>query len=494
MQDHLYPYQKAVIEKVRQAFIDGHKSVLLYSPCGGGKTEMALSFLDATSKKNKRSAMVLDRIVLIDQTSKRMDKYKMPHGIMQSGSWRWRPNELIQVCSAQTLEAKGSFPDSSLLIVDECHSQRSDTTAMIKNNPHVRVIGLSGSPFTKGLASTYSVVISSITISELVDGGYLCPLRVFIAKEIDMTGAKKVAGEWSQKEATDRGIKVTGDIVSEWVKKTHEIYGGPRKTVVFCAGVAHGEDLSRKFADAGYNFVSISYKDDAEYKQDVIDDFSQPDTAIHGLIATDILTKGFDNAAIEIMVSARPFSKSFSSHIQQLGRGMRAHPSKTFCTLLDHSGNFLRFRDDWEKLYAEGVSELVEGSEKPKKEPTDNEKEAAKCPKCNVVWSGGDTCLNCGHVRTKRNDVVAIPGEMVEIGSSKRKEEKFSAEYKSNFYAQLLGDCQIRGHKPGKAYYGYIEKFGVGPSMAKPKPIHPGPEVLGWIKSQQIRKAKAASK
>jgi hypothetical protein len=111
------------------------------------------------------------------------------------------------------------------------------------------------------------------------------------------------------------------------------------------------------------------------------------------------------------------------------------------------------------------------------------------------MWAGGLVCLHCGHERTKRNEVVNVAGEMVELGTSKRvKKEAFTAEFKADFYAQLLGHCQARGYKPGMAYYAYIMKFGVGPSMAKPEPIPPGPEVLGWIKSQQIRKAKGAAK
>ena len=185
---------------------------------------------------------------------------------------------------------------------------------------------------------------------QLVAQKVLCPLRVFIAKEIDMTGAKKVAGEWSQAEATERGMKITGDIVSEWIKKTHEIFGKPRKTIIFCSGVAHGADLSKKFAERGYNFVSISYKDDDDFKRDAIEDFSKPDTEIHGLIATDILTKGFDVPDVMIGVSARPFRKSLSSHVQQMGRVMRGHPDKEFAVWLDHAGNYLRFREDWDEV------------------------------------------------------------------------------------------------------------------------------------------------
>ena len=147
-------------------------------------------------------------------------------------------------------------------------------------------------PVSKDEADIYTNVIGAQPMSNLVEDGWVVPMKVYIAKEIDMTGAKKVAGEWSQAEATERGMKIVGNIVEEWTKKTYEIFGEPRKTIVFCAGVEHGRELVKQFAAAGYNFVSISYKEDDEFKRQTIEDFSKPDTTIHGLIATDILTRG----------------------------------------------------------------------------------------------------------------------------------------------------------------------------------------------------------
>ena len=56
--------------------------------------------------------------------------------------------------------------------------------------------------------------------------------------------------------------------------------------------------------------------------------------------------------------------------------------------------------------------------------------------------------------------------------------------------AQLIGWTLEKNKKPGLAYYKYQEKFGVAPSMAKPAPMPPGPEVCQWIKSRQIAYAK----
>ena len=490
----LRQYQHSSLEKLRQGFLAGHRCQLLYAPTGSGKTETAISLLTATAEKNNHVAMVMDRRVLCNQTSERLEKYRISHGVLMAEHWRYRPSEKIQICSAQTLEARGSFPGLKLMIIDECHSTRSSIKEFIENNPSVKVIGLSASPFTKGLGSIYSNVVNATTTRELVDSGMLAPLRVYIAKEIDMQGAKKVAGEWSQKDATDRGIKITGDIVSEWVKKTNEIFGAPRKTICFCAGVAHGEDLSRKFAEAGYNFVSISYKDDDEYKADAIAEFAKPDSSIHGLIATDILTKGFDCPDVMIGISARPFTKSFSSHVQQMGRVMRASEGKDFAVWLDHSGNYLRFRDQWDELYGSGVSELHEGGdEKQKPEPSDKEKERAKCPKCGAIWPlNSDICTHCGMVRVRKNDVVELAGEMLELTGQPAKKEKFSSEYKEKFYQGLMGYCRQKGYKEGWAYHQYIEKFKVAPAWKKQFGV-PDADVMGWVKMQAIRRMKKAA-
>jgi DNA repair protein RadD len=477
----LRDYQEKALADLRAGFAEGKRAQVLVSPTGSGKTEMAIALMAATKTKGNKAAMLLDRIVLCDQTSKRLERYNIEHGVMQSGHWRYRPYENIQVCSAQTLERRGSFPGLNLLIVDECHATREQTVEFIKNNPDVRVVGLTATPFTKGLGKIYDNIVSPVTTKELVERQMLVPLRVFIAKEIDMTGAKKVAGEWSQLEATTRGMKITGDVVSEWVAKTHEIFGEPRKTIVFSAGVDHGADLARKFQERGYNFISLSYKDDEEWKKKIIEDFSKPDTEIQGLIATDILTKGFDVPDVMIGVSARPFSKSLSSHIQQMGRVMRGCEGKQFALWLDHSGNYLRFREDWDEVYEDGVSKLDEGKEKAKKEPTEREKKESKCPACHALWAGGsDTCYNCGHVRERQNKVSAVAGKMEELAMA-----TMSRESKQEFWSMMQYYVRHEGWSSGRAANTYRDKFGVWPRGLNDSQImQPSPEVKKFIRSK----------
>jgi superfamily II DNA or RNA helicase len=487
----LRPHQQEVVEKLRDGFKAGHMCQLLYAPTGFGKTEVAMAIMKAVAEKYKKCAIVLDRIVLVDQTSRRLDKYGIPHGVMQAGHWRDKPEEHIQVCSSQTLELRKSFPEIDLLIVDECHVTRKGLVKFIKNNPHIRVIGLTATPFTKGLGDIYTHVVGATPTGELIDKGWLVPLKVYVAKEIDMTGIKKRAGEWAAEDVTLQGIKIVGDVVDEWHKKTHAIFGKPVKTIVFSAGVEHSRELVKRFADAGYNFVSISYKEDDQFKKETIEEFSKPDTHIHGLIATDILTRGFDVSDVLIGVSARPFSKSFSSHVQQMGRVMRSHEGKTFGVWLDHSGNFLRFRNDWDKIFYEGVTELKEGGEKAKKEPTIKEKKEAVCPACKVLWTfSGKICGACGFEKKKPTGVDMVNGELLELVANN---QKLMIDNKQ-FYSELLYYCKAKGYKDGWAANKYREKFGVFPRSIPKDIAPPSHSTMKWIQSRNIAYSKSRAK
>jgi superfamily II DNA or RNA helicase len=486
----LRPHQQEVVDKLRDGFKAGHRCQLLYAPTGFGKTEVAMSIMAEVAKGSKKAAMVLDRIVLVDQTSTRLSKYDIPHGVMMSGHWRYRPYENIQVCSAQTLERRKNDMNIDLLMIDECHVQRASTTKWIKDNPTIKVIGLTATPFTKGLGDVYTHVVGAKPTGELIEDKWLTPLRVFIAKEINMTGAKKVAGEWSQDVVTERSMKITGDIVAEWIKQTNRIFGRPKKTVVFCSGVAHGRDLQRQFKEQGYNFVSISYKEDDDFKRESIEEFAKPDSSIHGLIATDILTRGFYVPDVMIGVSARPFSKSFSSHVQQMGRIMRPFEGKQFGVWLDHSGNYLRFRDDWDALFEDGVTELTKDGEKAKKEPTEKEKKEAKCPACGSLWTARDNvCISCGYQRPVKS-VASVAGELQELDGKSGS----PLQDRQQFYSELLHYSRMRGYKDGWVAHKYKDKFGVFPRGVEQKTIPTSSKTFNWIQSQNIKWAKSKSR
>lgn len=490
------PYQAASIEDLRQGFRDGHIRQVLAAPTGSGKSVIMLSMIRSAIEKGKRIMFICERRILVDQFSKHLDEARIDHGVLMAKHWRFRPQELVQVASAQTLERMEAWPHVDIVFIDELHaSMRASIINMIKTRPNLRIIGATATPFHPSIGNHFTKVTSVTTMEQLVQEKFLVPYRVFVAKEIDTKGLKVVAGEWQKDELEKRGQQIVGDVVSDYVRLSNEVFGEYRKTICFSCGIAHGAELATKFNDVGINAVQISSNDNDEYRDDVLKEFAKPDSDIKILISVAILSRGFDQTDVEHVILARPLKKSFSEHVQMVGRGARIHDSKTFCLIQDNSGNWVRFQDDWDALYHEGVKDLKGGQDKKSKpEPTDKEKEAAKCPKCGLLWGGNsDVCSHCGHVRVRRNDVVAVAGEMQEL-SWRTKKDKHTPEYKASFYAQLLGYARDYGQNPGSAYHRYKEKFGVGPSMSKPDPITPGLEVRDWVRSRNIAYVKAKQK
>jgi superfamily II DNA or RNA helicase len=174
-----------------------------------------------------------------------------------------------------------------------------------------------------------------------------------------------------------------------------------------------------------------------------------------------------------------------------MGRVMRPYDGKEFGLWLDHSGNYLRFRDDWDEVYEDGVRTLDNKAEKAKKEPTEREKKESKCPSCSALWSRySDTCTVCGYVRKRRNDVSTIAGEMVELNSS----SKAHKEDKQTFYSELMYIAKDKNYNIHWASHKYREKFGVWPKGLHEGTLFPSQKTLGWIKHKNIAWAKKQNK
>jgi DNA repair protein RadD len=415
----LRPYQGADVESLRDGFRTGHRRQVLVLPTGGGKSECAIHIIKESQKKGKTAWFIVDRISLIDQTSERFSLYGIEHGIIQADHWLTDLTQPVQIASAQTLARRkiGWLPD--LIVVDECHINYASIRALIEQADKSKVLGLTATPFTKGMAGDWEGLVNSITTNQLIGQGFLAPLKIKACIAPDMKGVKKkFTGEYEDEEAGIRGTKIIGDVVQTWIEQTQKHFGGPVKTIVFSPSVAHGAELCRQFAEAGFNFQQISYLDSEDDKRDNIADFRRADTKIDGLVSCAVLTRGFDVPDIRCGISCRPYRKSFSSHIQEMGRVMRIFPGKEFGLWLDHSGNIISFADDTAWLFEYGVDSLETGQTKDTevREPDEKTKEKYFCSQCgSQVPPVAKACPACGYERPHRSSVEVVEGELVDV-------------------------------------------------------------------------------
>lgn len=481
MEISLYDFQSASIDALRTNIVDGRKNLILAAPTGSGKTVCAAYLLDECYKKRgekpKRAVFVADRIALVDQTSAVLDRYGIPHGIIQADHWRQRPWERIQVASAQTLARRGWPQGCDLIIVDEAHTAYAATLKRIAARDCV-TIGLTATPFTKGLGKHYDGVVSVTTTNRLIADGTLSPYRIFAASEPDMKGAKTVAGEWTDAEAEKRSMPIIGDCVAEYLR-----HGDGKKFIAFGVTVAHCEEIQRQFLASGVHCALYTHQTPDSERRLMVQEFRKPDSYIRGLISVAALAKGFDVSDVEVVIMCRPLRSSLAEHIQILGRGLRSHPGKTICTVLDHSGNCVRFWDRMQDFFENGASVLDDGKRKEKKKREAPEKEPRKCPRCHSVHAPRPTCPACGFQYPSTNGVRHQPGELRELSGSGA-----TRDQKQDVYSQLVHMARY-GRKPrsmGWVANTYRERFGVWPRDLSDRPKPPTTEIENWVRSRLI--------
>ena len=186
----------------------------------------------------------------------------------------------------------------------------------------------------------------------------------------------------------------------------------------------------------------------------LVAEFSKPDASLRVLISVEALAKGFDVPDVGCVVDCRPLRKSLSTAIQMWGRGLRSSPAtgKTDCILLDHSGNILRFAEDFEQVFHEGIESLDMGEKldrTPRQEPEDYE--AKGCPSCGHS-PFRKRCMSCGYEKPAPVQENAEAGQMVEIAIGTGKGRKVLANNPAHLWAQLCS--YARAHSaPGKQHW-----------------------------------------
>lgn len=483
----LRPYQEAAFERVRQHLRDGARSVLVNAPTASGKTVLASALMEMTMAKGNRANFVVDRLSLVNQTSETFDRYGLRHGVIQADHPRWEPHWPIQVCSVQTLSRRG-WPSAQLDVIDECHVLHESHKERIASGSTV-VVGLTATPFTRGLGKYFDAVVNVATTRKLIEDGFLSPYRIFSCAEPDMSGVTVMStGEWDSSQASSKALEVVGDVVLEYTK-----HGEDRKFICSAVDTVHVEELARQFMAAGINVATYTYKDRDEDRADTVQEFRRANSAIRGLITVTAASRGFDVPDVSCVIMARPLRKSLAEHIQLFGRGLRISPEtgKQNCVVLDHSGNCARFFQDCEEFFDLGIEELDDGRPKEKAKPREApEKEPMRCPSCRALHAPRPTCPACGHEYPRREAVQHVPGSLKELIAGRH-----SDILSRDIWPQVVGYVMER--KEGdvarrQALAIYKEMTGGWPrtTFENTKPISPSAEVRGRIRYQQIKFAR----
>jgi DNA repair protein RadD len=488
----LRPYQAAAIQALRLGLAGGVSRLMLYSPTGSGKTEVGMSIIKGAVAKGKRVVFLCNRIHLVGQASKRFHRAGIQHGIIQGENTRHIDAQVI-VGSIQTVARRG-MPDCDLIVIDEAHAVAGskDFRSVIIERNMVPVIGLSATPFSKGLGKHYAELggalfeqmVIATSVQQLIEDGFLVDCDIYAPSQPDMTGIKQSKNAFGEMDWSDADVgravdkpALIGDIVSHWFKLSEGL-----PTVCFASNIAHSKHIVESFRAAGVSAEHIDcYTDEAE-RVAILSRIESGETTVISNVG--ILTEGWDFPACRTLILARP-TKSLIRYIQMIGRVLRPHESKDRALVLDHSGTvqLLGFPTD------DLPMELDDGRPKEAKQQKPEEALPKKCQHCHHMKPPKvSVCPKCGFKAAIRAEVETEDGELVLIAKGKKAP---SMQDKQKFYSELLAIKMARGYSDGWLSHKYKTKFGVWPKGMMDYAIEPSPEVVSWVRSQNIRFAKS---
>lgn len=348
----LRPYQQKAIDDLYtwMSKNDGHPCLVL--PTGSGKSHIVAHLCkDAVQNWPDTRILMLTHVKeLIEQNAQKLRQVwpNAPMGIYSAGLGR-RDIDTITFAGIQSVRKKSaSIGHVDLIIVDECHlishkaegGYRTLINDLTEINPHLRVIGLSATPYRLGHGyihhgdGLFDDLIEPVTIAELVTDGYLAKLCSKVTSNtLDVTGVHKRGGEYIEREL--QAAVDTEDNNWTVVKETISLAEDRKAWLFFCAGVDHAYHIRDQLREQGVVAETVTGDTPKAERDAILGAYRRGQ--IKALTNANVLTTGFDYPDIDLIVMLRP-TMSPGLYVQMAGRGMRLKSHTDHCLVLDFAG------------------------------------------------------------------------------------------------------------------------------------------------------------
>jgi superfamily II DNA or RNA helicase len=482
-------YQTTAVDAVCNAIDAGQRRILLQLPTGGGKTRIAAELIKQEFDAGERVLFIVPRLSLIEQSARSFEAEGIADvGVIQGRHHRTNRHARAQVASVQTL-GRRKLPDGiGLAIVDEAHLQFKTLQKVMgcRSWAQVPFVGLSATPWSKGLGKWYRLLLKPVSAGELIGAGHLVPPKVFCPPGPDLSGVKITAGDFNEGQLSKavNTTELVGNVIQTWLAK-----GEQRPTLVYGVDRAHAQHLQERFIEAGIAAAYIDGETAMFEREDIFEQFRCDDVKV--ITSVGCLDTGLDLPMASCIVDARP-TQSEMRHVQTIGRGLRTFPGKVNCIVLDHAGNTRRLglvTDIDYDVLDDGTPAAA-----AKRKAAKRICEAIFCGECHAQLPVPKprVCPDCGKIFYAVTPVKERDGELVEYGSNRSgNAAEPSPATKAIWHGALLRIARERGYKAGWATYKYREKFGHWPPRFPATECEPTVEIRNWVWSRTIAYAKA---
>ena len=415
--------------------------ILLALPTGAGKTVMMIEWAVKMAQRGKRTAIIVDRIELVQQTCEKL--YDDVSVLARASKYGFDPDKLIQVIMLQTVNRRMQMlldVDFDYIFFDEIHQycEGKMFQALCDCQPNAKIIGVSATPIDdKGyLLRDFDDCINNIQTQQLIDEGYLVKPSYYAPQDynLDLSYIRMMGGDYDVDQLDDlmANVECAEKIYREWSN-----IASHRKTIVFCTSIKQAEILCSYFYGQNINARVVHSQMSMEQRQNTLYNFSIG--VVRVVFNVGILVAGYDEPTVDCIVFANP-TKRLRRYLQQAGRGLRIAEGKKDCLMLD-CANIVR-----EHGFCNDLRFF---------RPKLNQEEACtvkQCPECGaIVNKTVKICPYCGYDFTTIQEEVK-PARKKEI---ERLERAFDMQ--RELKQQIARLVELRGYKSGYKWYLFLD-------------------------------------
>ncbi len=356
---HPRPFQERLLEQLAVSRIRGHHRNLLVAATGTGKTVMAALDYARLSAELPRARLlfVAHRKEILDQSRNTFRHVLRDPTFGEQWVGGARPDRFEHVfASIQSLTAADLDhlePDHfDVVIVDEFHHAAAPTyDRLLQRLLPAELLGLTATPERADGVQVFhwfdGRIAAELRLWDAIDQQYLCPFAYYgIYDDTDLQQIPWRRGAGYDVDALTN--LYTGNdrwahfVIQEFASRVDDL-----RTVGalgFCVSVDHARYMARVFTEAGVPSVAVWGETPAEDRRAALQLLERREVNV--VFSVELFNEGVDLPNVDAVVMLRP-TDSATLFLQQLGRGLRRHPGKAVCTVLDFVGNHRKeFRFD----------------------------------------------------------------------------------------------------------------------------------------------------
>lgn len=418
----LRPRQVQAIADVTNAYRKGFKAPILCAVTGFGKTHCSAEIIRRAIAKGRRVWFLAHLKEILDATAGKLREERIHHGFIMADRLTDRRQQ-VQIVSVQTAVRRlDRLEKPDLIIIDEAHLAVAATYQTIIQwaGPDCWRLLLTATPVRldgRGMGEVADYIVNTCTTGELIDEGLLAPIKYYAPSGPDLSGVASLGGDFNQgqlAQAMDKP-RITGSAVSHYAKLARN-----RPAVAFCVSVEHAQHVAAEFSGAGFRAVAISGDSDPVVRDSALKDLQAGRLDV--VCNCQLWVAGVDAPAVSCIIQLAP-TQSLVKYLQSIGRGLRTHPGKDCCIVLDHAGNSERHG-----------SPLMErewslDAKAKKKGATKSQVPVKQCPSCFATVASAATHCSCGHMFAPvAREIEHVEGNLVEqdlraVQLAKRREQ-----------------------------------------------------------------------